>query len=320
MKRQVERFARPEDPKDAEDPKDGERERERDRDRDAAAGRTRSSRRSAPPEPPEPPEDRAGSSSRGAPRDLAHDLRSPLGAIANWLAILEEDHGSRLDAAGRDLLRRLAASAERARALLEGSLEASTAGPNASPDVGQPTSPDRAGRTLAPGSGHDGSESSDGWPSPELPAILLVEDDPDEVSAALGAFRRQGLADRVAVARDGREALSRLRRAAGRGALPRVVFLDLYMPGLDGWGVLEALRSDARTRCVPVVVVSSAHRAEDIREAYHRGANSFLRKGQRPEGSGTGGGAAGSQRLGEPTGEGLVEAARYWLERNEGCP
>jgi len=312
MKRQVERFARPEDPG--------------DRDRDPAAGRIGSPRRSAPPEPREPPEERAGSSPRAAPRDLVHDLRSPLGAIANWLEILEEDHGSRLDAAGRDLLRRLSASAERARALLDGSLEGSPGHADGSPGVGQPTSsdrpdsPGRRGRTQAPGSEHEGADVAEASPSPELPAILLVEDDPDDVSAALRAFRRGGLADRVAVARDGREALSRLRRAARCGALPRVVFLDLHMPGLDGWGVLEALRSEGRTRYVPVVVVSSAHRAEDVREAYRRGANSFLRKGQRPADSGTGGGAAGSQRLREPTGEGLVEAARYWLERNEGCP
>jgi len=297
MKRQVERFAKP-----------GASE---DRERDAAAGRATRPRGTAAPDDP------AAVSPGGRRRDLAHDLRSPLGAIANLMAILEEDHAARLDARGRGLLRRIAASADRAFAILEGSLEdaSQVAGPlDVAWEVGPAAAaqPQRAGRDAS-----DGSHAAE---TAELPEILLVEDDPREVSEALRACRRHGLEGRVGVARDGEEALSRLRRAADRGALPRVVFLDLYMPRLDGWAVLEALRSDARTWHVPVVVVSSSRRAEDVREAYRRGANSFLCKGARPGGSGGARGAGGSEGSPELSGEGLVEAVRYWLERNEGCP
>jgi len=230
------------------------------------------------------------------------------------MAILEEDHAGRLDTGGRELLRRVAMSAERALALLDRSLEDSPPADAPTP-VAWESEVEAGGRHPRPG-----PDGSDGEATADLPEILLVEDDPLEVSVALQAFRRHGLEGRVALARDGEAALSRLWRAAVGGSLPRVVFLDLCMPRVDGWGVLEALRSEPRTRHLPVVVVSSSRRPQDVREAYHRGANSFLRKEGHPGGGGGSGGEGDSRRARGQPGDALVEAARYWLERNEACP
>lgn len=127
--------------------------------------------------------------------------------------------------------------------------------------------------------------------------IVLVEDNPGDVAIALRAFRRSDLADRVRVLRDGEEALAWL-RGGGADAPPRVILLDLRMPKVDGWEVLRELRADARTREVPVVVVSSSDRESDVRESYRLGADGFVVKrfdASRP-------------------GEFFVEAARHWLD------
>ncbi|MDX1648392.1 MAG: response regulator, partial [Myxococcota bacterium] len=102
--------------------------------------------------------------------------------------------------------------------------------------------------------------------------VLLVEDDPAEVAVARRAFRKAELAE-LRVLRDGEEALSEL-KLDGKPApadplpLPRVIFLDLKMPKVDGFEVLRAIRSAPHTRDVPVVVVSSAAREGDGRRAY----------------------------------------------------
>lgn len=136
--------------------------------------------------------------------------------------------------------------------------------------------------------------------------IVLVEDNPADVAVALRAFRRHHLDDHVVVLRDGEQALDYLlggeRAANGEsdGELPKVVFLDLKMPKVDGWEVLRELRADDRTRDLPVVVISASDQATDVRESYRLGANSFVQK--RFEGT--------------SPGEFLAEAARYWLELN----
>jgi two-component system, response regulator len=90
--------------------------------------------------------------------------------------------------------------------------------------------------------------------------VLLVEDNPDDVELTLRSFKKSGLADSVAVARDGEEALDYLfglGRYAGRPAdpLPEVILLDMKMPKLGGLEVLQRLRSHARTAAIPVVVM-----------------------------------------------------------------
>jgi CheY-like chemotaxis protein len=134
------------------------------------------------------------------------------------------------------------------------------------------------------------------------PALLLVEDDRNELDVALRAIDRAGLGGPVVVARDGVEALEALGlEADGDGTPPpRVVFLDLKMPRIDGWEVLRRMRSHPRTSDVPVVVLSSSDRNEDIERSYALGANSFLVKHFDPRGPGTY----------------IADAARYWLELN----
>ncbi|MBW8830064.1 MAG: response regulator [Burkholderiales bacterium] len=113
--------------------------------------------------------------------------------------------------------------------------------------------------------------------------ILLVEDNPDDVTLTLRAFKRSHVMNTIAVARDGIEALDFL---FARGAyasrakdpLPTVVILDLKLPKLDGLGVLRAIRADERTRLQPVVILTSSKEEEDLISGYSLGANSYVRK------------------------------------------
>ncbi len=113
--------------------------------------------------------------------------------------------------------------------------------------------------------------------------ILLVEDNPDDLELAIRALRKSGQGDGVVVARDGVEALDYLFGTgafAGRDAAvqPAVILLDLKLPRLGGHEVLERLRKDKRTQLIPVVVLTSSDERDDIRGAYARGANSYIRK------------------------------------------
>lgn len=135
-------------------------------------------------------------------------------------------------------------------------------------------------------------------------AVLLVEDDRNEVDVALRAIARADLDVRVEVARDGLEALEALGlEKDGNGEAsypPRVVFLDLKMPRVDGWEVLRRLREADETAELPVVVISSSSREDDVRRCYELGANSFVVKRFDPRSPGAY----------------LAEAARYWVELN----
>ncbi|MDX1571407.1 MAG: response regulator, partial [Xanthomonadales bacterium] len=100
---------------------------------------------------------------------------------------------------------------------------------------------------------------------------------------ALLAFGRTGVADRLRLARDGEEALRYLLPEGEyaeqrKGALPKVVLLDIKLPGVSGLDVLETLRSDSRTRYLPVVMLTSSARVEDLERSYALGANSFIKK------------------------------------------
>ncbi|MEQ8347849.1 MAG: response regulator [Sneathiellaceae bacterium] len=114
-------------------------------------------------------------------------------------------------------------------------------------------------------------------------AILLVEDNPDDVALTLRAFRKNNLKDEVVVANDGAEALDYLFGTgshAGRdpARLPQVVLLDLKLPKIDGLEVLRRIREDARTRKLPVVILTSSVERKDVAEGYRLGANSYVRK------------------------------------------
>jgi two-component system response regulator len=109
--------------------------------------------------------------------------------------------------------------------------------------------------------------------------ILLVEENPDDEALTVRALRKSKIVNEVVVARDGVEALEYLFGEgpyAGRDVreIPQVVLLDLKLPKLDGLGVLRRLRADARTKLLPVVILTSSNEEQDRMTSYGLGANS----------------------------------------------
>jgi CheY-like chemotaxis protein len=138
-----------------------------------------------------------------------------------------------------------------------------------------------------------------------LPAILLVDDDDDYLFVALRAIERTGLRAEVRVARTFKEALAQLGIGPdpAQSPCPRigVVLLDLRLPGGSGLDLLRHMQESDRTRSIPVVVVSSSDRPDDVRQSYELGANSYVVK----------------RYLALPPGAYVAETARYWLQLNE---
>jgi two-component system response regulator len=108
-------------------------------------------------------------------------------------------------------------------------------------------------------------------------SILLVEDNPRDAELTLRAFAKSNLANNILVAHDGVEALEIVYGRTG-AERPRVILLDLKLPKLDGLEVLRKLKSDERTRAIPVVIVTSSNQDPDIKTAYDLGANSYVVK------------------------------------------
>jgi two-component system response regulator len=139
--------------------------------------------------------------------------------------------------------------------------------------------------------------------------ILLVEDNPDDEALTLRALQKGEAVVEVVVVRDGAEALDYLFGTgshAGRdtGAIPRVVLMDLHLPKVDGLEVLRRLRADERTRCLPVVILSTTDESREVAASYDAGANSYVRK------------PVGFRELSDV----LPRIALYWLRLNEPPP
>ncbi|MBI5629318.1 MAG: response regulator [Elusimicrobia bacterium] len=105
--------------------------------------------------------------------------------------------------------------------------------------------------------------------------ILLVEDDPDDVTLMLRALKRSNIKNEIVVAHDGIEALDLLR---GASVMPAVILLDLHLPKMDGLEVLSRLRGDKRTKLLPIVILTSSKEEQDRLNGYSLGANSYIRK------------------------------------------
>jgi two-component system response regulator len=140
-------------------------------------------------------------------------------------------------------------------------------------------------------------------------AILLVEDNDDDVALTLRAFKKNNIKNTIVVARDGVEALDYLfatgtHSGRDRSDLPQVVLLDLKLPRLEGLEVLRRIRADEATKTLPIVVLTSSKEEQDLISSYRLGCNSDVRK---------------------PVDfDEFVEAARqlglYWLLLNEAPP
>jgi len=113
--------------------------------------------------------------------------------------------------------------------------------------------------------------------------ILLVEDNPDDLDMTLRALRKSNLANRIQVARDGAEAVEFIfcqGPFAGRSfeSPPKVILLDLKLPKIDGLEVLKRIKEDARTKMIPVVILTSSKEQKDVVDSYKLGVNSYIVK------------------------------------------
>ena len=113
-------------------------------------------------------------------------------------------------------------------------------------------------------------------------AILLVEDNDDDVMLTKRALERNNIANQLIVMGDGVAALEYLQRAAdparGKPRLPTLILLDLKLPRMDGLELLRRMRADPRLRRQPVVILTSSSEEQDIAKSYDSGANSYIRK------------------------------------------
>jgi DNA-binding response OmpR family regulator len=116
----------------------------------------------------------------------------------------------------------------------------------------------------------------------DLKRILLVEDDPKDVELTLTGLAEYNLANEVVVASDGEDALNYLYRRGNYqmrpNGNPAVMLLDLKLPKLNGFEVLEQVRSDENLKMIPVVVLTSSHEERDLVKSYKLGVNAYVVK------------------------------------------
>jgi CheY-like chemotaxis protein len=112
-------------------------------------------------------------------------------------------------------------------------------------------------------------------------SLFLVEDSLDDERLSLRAVRKSGVTCSVNVSRHGGEALGLL--LSPDGPLPSLIVLDFHLPGSNGLEILRALRSDKRTRHIPVVMLSALESDKEIADCYEEGADSFVQKPADPD-------------------------------------
>jgi len=105
--------------------------------------------------------------------------------------------------------------------------------------------------------------------------VLLVEDNPDDAELTLRALRKSNVAERLLHVDDGAKAIEFL---FGGAKPPRFILLDLKLPKIDGLEVLRRIKADARTRTIPVVVLTSSKEERDVMASYDLGVNSYIVK------------------------------------------
>jgi two-component system, response regulator len=113
--------------------------------------------------------------------------------------------------------------------------------------------------------------------------ILLIEDNPSDIKLTLKALQKHSLANKVTVLKDGAEALDFIFAEGmysdrNNKELPKVIFLDLKLPLVDGIEVLRKLKSEESTKKIPIVVLTSSKESKDIEECYKLGVNSYIVK------------------------------------------
>jgi two-component system, response regulator len=113
--------------------------------------------------------------------------------------------------------------------------------------------------------------------------ILIVEDNPNDAELTLRAFKKHNLANEIYVAEDGVEALDFIFcegkfKARNISSSLRVIFLDLKLPKVNGLEVLKRIKSDPKTKKLPVVIITSSKEDPDINAAYELGANAYVVK------------------------------------------
>lgn len=109
--------------------------------------------------------------------------------------------------------------------------------------------------------------------------ILLVEDNPDDEALTLRALKKNNIMNQVVIAHDGVEAVNYLLGPdSANNPVPQIILLDLKLPKMNGLEVLKCLRSDERTKLLPVIILTSSREEQDLLNSYDLGANSYIRK------------------------------------------